>query len=381
MTGRLSQGFGELGRRIWLNAAHQGPLPLAGVEAASEALRWKLQPHHLTAERFQEVPERLRATLGRLLATPADQIAIANSASYGLHLIAHTFPWAEDDEVLLVDKDFPSDLLPWRLLQERGVSTRKLSPRGGAPTADEVDLAIGPRTRLFCSSWVYSFTGAVTDLEAVGRVCRERGLAFVVNGSQGVGALPVHPDSLPVDALVSVGFKWLCGPYGTGLLWMRPAFRERLAPFKAYWLSLMDEADLSNEQFEPEPRSDLAARSCDVFEPASFFNTLPWDAAVSHLLEIGIDNIAGHNRWLVQRLIDGLDHSRFRLLSPAEGPERSSIVFLTHCDPARNAGIHAGLQDAGIHVAVRAGSLRVAPHLYNTPDDVDVFLEALHSAA
>jgi cysteine desulfurase/selenocysteine lyase len=378
MTGRLSEGFGDLGGKVWLNAAHQGPLPVAAVEAALEAIRWKLQPHHMTGDAFQAVPEDMRDTLGRLLGVPADEIALANSASYGLHVITHAYPWRDGDEILLVENDFHSDLLPWRLLEDQGVSIRMLKPAGGVPEAEEVEAAIGPRTRLFCSSWVFSFTGWTLDLATVGRVCRDHGVAFVVNASRGLGARPLAPASLSVDALVSVGFKWLCGPYGTGLLWMRPAFRERLRRLKAYWLTMISESDLSQGHVEPDPSQPRDARAYDVFEPANFFNILPWRAAVAHLLDIGIERIAAHDQALVQRLLDGLDARRFRLLSPAEGPERSTLVYLTHVDPEQNEVILARLHAADIHIAARAGSLRIAPHLYNTPDEIDKLLRLLH---
>lgn len=381
MSSPLSNGFGSPGGHVWLNAAHQGALPLAAAEAAAEAIRWKLHPHHLTAERFHDVPEHLRAVLARLLDVPAEQVALANSASYGLHVIVHTFPWETGDEVLLVANDFPSDLLPWRLLRERGVSIRLLTPAHGGPGADEVAASIGPRTRLFCSSWVYSLSGHAIDLAAVGAACRERGVAFVVNASQGLGALPLAPASLSIDALVSVGFKWLCGPYGTGLLWLSPGFRERLEPFKVYWLTMMSEADLSRAQFDLDIPENPTARAYDVFEPASFFNVLPWHAAVEHLLSIGIDTIAAYDQGLVKRLLEGIDTDRFRILSPVSGAARSTLVFLSHRDASRNEAIRVQLEASSIHVSGRAGSLRVAPHLYNTVEEIEVLLEALHRAA
>src|SRR5437660_11328667 len=101
--------FSPFDGKVWLNCAHQGPLPRAAAEEAREAVAWKVRPFELTAERFAGVPARLRRALGRLLGADAEEVVLANSASYGLHLVANGFPWAAGDEVRLVRGDFPSD--------------------------------------------------------------------------------------------------------------------------------------------------------------------------------------------------------------------------------------------------------------------------------
>src|SRR5262252_6526531 len=103
-------GFGDFAGRVWLNTAHQGPLPLSAAEEAREAIAWKLAPHELTGARFDGIPRRLRTALGKLVNVPPDEIVLGNSASYGLHLIANGYTWQAGDEVLVMARDFPSDL-------------------------------------------------------------------------------------------------------------------------------------------------------------------------------------------------------------------------------------------------------------------------------
>lgn len=117
--------FGPFGNRVWMNCAHQGPLPRLSAAEAREAIGWKALPHERTAERFLEVPDRLKRVIGRLVGAPPDQIVLGNSASYGLHLLANGIPWRAGDEILLVHGDFPSDILPWFALHERGVEIRQ----------------------------------------------------------------------------------------------------------------------------------------------------------------------------------------------------------------------------------------------------------------
>ena len=130
-------------------------------------------------------------------------------------------------------------------LRERGVDVRVITPAHGAPTADEVESAIGPNTRVFCCSWVFSFTGQAIDLDAIGSVCRSRDVLFVVNATQGMGAKPLDVSQAPLDALVAAGFKWLCGPYATGFCWMRPQLLQQLIYEQRYRFAQMEVSDLN----------------------------------------------------------------------------------------------------------------------------------------
>jgi selenocysteine lyase/cysteine desulfurase len=372
-------GFGDFGGQTWLNTAHQGALPLAAAAAAREAIDWKTAPFELTQERFDGVPQRLREALGRLVNVPAADIILGNSASRGLHLIANSLDWRAGDEVLVLDGDFPSDILPWRLPErDHDVKVVPIRPRNRVVAPDELEAAITPRTRLFCTTWVHSFSGCTIDLEALGAICRAHGVLFVVNGSQGLGARPLDLATAPVDAFTSVGFKWLCGPYGTGFVWLRPDLREALRPMQAYWLSMLTAEDLGKAIPPADLREGLGARAFDLFGTANFFNFCPWTAAIEHVLELGPDAIGDHDQALVARFIEGLDPSLFEITSPREpGPRRSTLVFFSHRDPARNRAVHEALAAAGVHVAFRAGSLRLSPHAYNTAADIDRALGVL----
>jgi cysteine desulfurase / selenocysteine lyase len=373
VTAPLSSAFGDFAGRTWLNTAHQGALPLAAARAACDAVQWKVNPHELTTDRFEGVPRCLRTALGTLVNADPDEIVLGNSASYGLHLIASAYPWVPGDEILVMAGDFPSDIFPWLTLEQRfGVRVRRLRPAGRMITAGELDAAITPDTRLFCAPWVHSFSGYAADLDALGQTCRDKGVFLVVNGSQAVGARPVDVSTAPIDALISVGFKWLCGPYGTGFAWIHPALRDRLIPTKAYWLVHLTQADLARDDLDPT----LTRRphDLDIFGTANFNNYVPWTASVEHLLHVGADRIRTHTDSLVTRLIEGIHRTDLELLSPHDPRDRSTLVFFSHPDRSRNRDLHATLAAAGVDIAYRAGSLRVSPHLYNTTTDIDRLL-------
>ncbi|HEY1641745.1 MAG TPA: aminotransferase class V-fold PLP-dependent enzyme [Streptosporangiaceae bacterium] len=369
--------FGPFGERAWLNTAHQGPLPQPGVAAAGHAAALKAAPYRISDDDFRDVPELLRGLLAELVTGSPEQIVLGNSTSYGLHLVANGLPWRDGDEVLVLDGDYPATVLPWQRLASQGVGVRALRPAGGLLTADELAAAIGPRTRLLAVTWVDSFTGRALDLDALGTVCRQAGVLLIANASQGLGARPVSVADTPVDALVCCGYKWLCGPYGTGFAWLDAGLLAQLRPQQAYWLAMQAGRGL-DQMRDTAIRQDLGVRGLDVFCPASFGTTLPWIAALELLLGAGPDRIAAWDQQLVDRLLAGLDPAQYELISPAAGPRRSTLVVLSRTDGTA-AQRHRRLAGAGIDAAYREGNLRLSPHLFNTPAEVDRALDVLHA--
>lgn len=371
--------FGPFDGRIWLNTAHQGPLPRSAVEMTGRAAALKAAPHRIGDDDFSDVPERLRALLARLVGGQPDQVVLGNSTSYGLHLVANGLAWEDGDEILVIEGDYPATILPWQRLAAQGVRVRALRPASGLLSAAELTAAIGPRTRLLAVTWVSSFTGRALDLHALGAACRQAGVLFVVNASQALGARPVDVSATPVDAVISCGYKWLCGPYGTGFTWLHQDLLGRLRPQQAYWLAMAAGRGL-DQMRGITVRDDLGVRAFDVFCPASFATTLPWIASLELFLEAGIGAIAAWDQQLVDRLVAGLDPERYRLVSPARGPARSTLVVLS---PAGADGVgderQRRLAEAGIDIAYREGNLRVSVHLFNEPGQIDQTLAALHA--
>jgi selenocysteine lyase/cysteine desulfurase len=368
--------FGPFDGRVWLNAAHQGPLPRDAVEAAERAVRRKVQPHLIEDEDFYRTPARLRAALARLVGAQPNNIVLGNSASYGLHLIANGLDWRSGDEVLVPADDFPASILPWTVLEPQGVTVRRLSTKDGTLTADELATELDERTRVVCISWVNSFSGRVNDLMALGSLCRGKGVIFVVNVSQGLGSLPLDMDGLPVDAVTSCGFKWLCGPYGTGFCWLHPDLEARLESHQAYWLTLAGEHWSDLDGPGDVSVGDLGAARFDVFGTANFLNFEPWTASVERFLSVGLDAIHEHNARLIDRLVDGIDTGGWRFISGLDPSERSTMVVLEPRSGSADDAVDR-LARARIDVAERRGRIRFSPHLYNSLDDIDQALTAL----
>ncbi len=367
-----ADAFGDFDGRIWLNAAHQGPLPRPAVEAAEQALAAKLAPHRISDEAFIDVPRRLRGLLGRLISAPAEEIILGNSASWGLQVLANGLPWRQGDEVLVLADEFPATVFPWLVTERHGVTVRQLQLGEPVLQPERLRQEISPRTRVVAVNWVRSLTGHVVDVAGLHEVCEPSGVHLVVNVTQGLGALPFDVRRLPVAAISCSGFKWLCGPYATGFAWIRPDVLQTMQPVQAYWLALPDGVELDlNREGGHRLRGDLGARAYDIFGTANFLNFIPWAAALEYLLAQGIQTIAAHDQALVEQLIGLLEGSDYRFISPTGAGQRAAIVVVSAADPEDNDAVCQRLTDAGIDAALRAGNIRLSPHLYNTSGQIE----------
>lgn len=368
--------FGPFDGRVWLNTAHQGPLPKVAIEAARAALEQKARPHLLRDEDFFEVPRRLRTALGKLTGAAPEDIILGNSTTYGLDLLANGMQWRRGDEVLVVDGDFPADVFPWLILRNQGVNVRFIEARTGGVEPEQLAREISPRTRLFCTSWVNSFSGYAIDVDGLGQICRKNHVIFVLNAAQGLGARIFDLQNSPVDAVTCCGFKWLCGPYATGFCWLAPALRESLTIRHAYWLTMQAGKPLDKMR-DYSLRDDLGARAWDVFCTANFFNFVPWTASIEYLLQVGPANVARYDERLVTQLLRNLDEDRFELISPRTGPQRSTLIVMRPRKAGEAGAWQELLSEAGFDIALREGSLRISPHLHNSQEDIAKLLGAL----
>jgi len=375
-----TKDFSLKSQHTWLNVASEGPLPKVAVEALQEAIEWKNAPHLLTISKFQQVPLELKRTIARLINVDWHDVILGNSATYGLHLLSNGLESKAGDEIIVLQNDFPTDILPWLSLQQKGVIVHQLKAQQQVLTPQELRKVINHRTKLVCLPYIHSFNGFKEDIAAISKLCRSQGILCIVNLSQAAGAFKIDLTQWDVDAVVCAGYKWLLGPYGTGFCWIRKEVRQQLNYAQNYWISLMDEASL-NAQGPIHLKDDHSARRYDVFGTANFFNYVPWQASIDYLVKAGLDNVDKHNQVLVDQLVDGLESKRFDLLSPRLKKERTNIVVFSCKDASQNLHLFEFLKGKGFYVALWRNKLRVSPHIYNTLREMEGLLKALDQYA
>jgi cysteine desulfurase / selenocysteine lyase len=371
--------FADFEGAAYLNTASQGAIPLRSAQASQEALAWKTRPYELPDDIYFDFPDRIRAKAARIIGAAPEEIAVTSGASTGLAAVAAGVDWKPGDEVLLGRGEFPAHFSTWLRYHQAGkIKMRVVAPRGQFISADDYIENIGPRTRIVSASLVRFDNGARLDAARVAEACRKAGAGFVLDVTQCAGAMPLSIRELGADMAVCSGYKWLLGPYGTGFFWVSGEWTERLALGAAYFLSLEGARQLHSMPGE-NARVSPGARRWDSAETANFTNLAALDSSLDLVLEIGLDAIDRHNYSLISQLIERLP-AGFQLASPSERERRGPYACIAARTPEKTTALYEKLGKERIFVALREGALRIAPHLYNTSEDVDRLIEVLAAA-
>lgn len=373
----FKKDFENFEDNVWLNAASEGPLPKVAAKALQESIQWKSRPYELTIPKFMAVPLELKKSIGALTGVDYKDVILANSASYGLHILANGINWNAGDEVLLMQNDFPTNILPWLALEKKGVKVRQECPKNRVFSVEEIEQFLTPQTRLLCLSHVHTFSGMMLDVKGISEICRKKGVLFVLNLSQSLGTMPVDVSKMNVDAIVCAGYKWLCGPYGTGFAWINSKIREGLEYNQAYWVSVMSQKGLDSEGVI-DIKDENTARKFDIFGTANFFNFIPFKASIDYFLDIGLDQIKSQQQELIDYFLSNLELNSYEIISPVEKDFRSSLVVISHKKRKFNKEIHQSLLASGIYTALWKNNIRISPHVYNDVQDMEKLLEILN---
>jgi selenocysteine lyase/cysteine desulfurase len=267
----LRAEFPVLSRVAYLNAGTDGPLPARAVRASARELERELGEGRAMAhfERRFELAADLRSAYATALGADAADVALTTCTSEGMAQVIGGLELARGDEIVTSDEEHPGLLGALSAARElHGVEVREV-PLG------EVASAVGPRTRLVACSHVGWVSGSLAPAEL-----GELEVPVLLDGAQGVGAVPVNVHALGCDAYAGAGQKWLCGPDGTGLLYVSPALRERLTVSRRGYVNLAD------------PNEGLDA---NVHEDARRFDTMSLNAETTAcaLAAIGLLESAG----------------------------------------------------------------------------------------
>jgi selenocysteine lyase/cysteine desulfurase len=360
----------------YLDAASQGPLPLAASRAGREALLLKERPHRITSATYVSAVAEVRALAARLLGAREESVALVTGAGQVVNAVARGLDLGEDDEVLLARHEFPSNDLPWRWLARRGVRVRVVDADRptGAVSPERIAAEVGPRTRVVAFSHVSYLHGGRIDPGPIVEAARRVRAVTVVDGSQAAGALPFDFGASGVDVYAASGYKFLLGPYGTGLGLFSPTVLDRLAVGDVNWWSVVG-ADY-HQYLPTDVVLKPGAQRYDAHEPASFNNLLPFAESLRLLLEATPAHVQSHARALGDRLLAALPPG-IEAASPLEPGARSHILCVRAGSTAETLAAQERLRAAKVWTALRGDRIRVSPHLYSAPEDVDRLVAAL----
>ncbi len=359
--------------RRWAFFDHAAVAPLsARACAAMQAWAADLAEHGVAHDPlWVRRVEEVRGLFARLLNADPLDLAFIKNTSEGVGIVAEGYPWRPGDNLVTAEDEYPANRYPWLNLAARGVEVRAVPSRGGRVRLDDLRAALDARTRLVSLSFVEYATGYRNDLDAVGALCRERGVHFFVDAIQGLGVLPLDVRRTPVDFLAADGHKWLLGPEGAGVLYVRRELVDLLHPVGVGWNSVVGARDFTRPDFTLKPHAGRwESGSLNVAGITAL------GASLELLLEVGVPALETRILELTDYLCERAPAAGLEVFSSRAPGERSGIVSLS----APGGDVRELVRRArerGVLVNRRAGRLRVSPHAYNTTEELNRLLAAI----
>jgi cysteine desulfurase / selenocysteine lyase len=367
--------FAVTDQYVYLNHASAGPLPRSSVAAIEAFVREHGEAAVLGTFPYDQRMPEYRGKIGNFIGATGTEIAIVPNTSAAASTVAAGLDWADGDELLLCDNEFPANAVPWIALRGRGVNVRTLPTALERLTPELLRREISARTRLVAVSWVSYADGYRHDLKGLAAAAHDAGAFLCVDAMQALGAFPIDVKEVDVDALYAGGAKWLLSLHGAAILYLGPRLRERLRLAMPGWRSARDMWDFHNYE---QPFSLEAMR----FESGTpnLVGTISLVSAVDLFTRSDPMAIARHVLALTDRLSEGLAALGAAVTSlRGEGISSGIVTFsVPGCD---SVALGAALEKEKISTTYRSARIRVSPHGYNTRAEIDLLLERIAALA
>lgn len=315
---------------------------------------------------------RVRELAAKLVNAPVvEDIAFVPNTTVGIGLIAEGYPWKAGENVVLAAEEYPSNQYPWLNLAGRGVEVRRVHSRGNRLHIADIEAAIDGKTRVLSVSAVEFASGFRNDLDALGEVCRRRGVFFFVDAIQALGAFDIDVQKTPIDALAADGHKWMLAPEGAGFAYIRREWVDSLHPIGVGAHSVVNPFEYHTIDFNLKPHAGRWEGGA-----LNVPGLLALGASLELILAAGIDTISARVLELTDHLCDRAAAAGCEVFSSRTGHDRSGIVSLTK-PGVESKELMKRCRAAGVIVNNRAHRLRVSPHAYNTTDEIDRLIDVL----
>jgi len=363
--------------RHGIHIAHAGVCPLP--RRVTEAMTGYLQ-RCMEMDQYEAMPGGLlgdtRAKAARLIGAKPEEIALVGPTSLALSYIAAGLPWRRGDNVLVCYDDYPSNVYPWMALSERGVEVRFLNLRElGKVRAVDVQGQVDEQTRLVSLASAHYLAGWRINIDAIGKFLHSRRILFCVDAIQTLGAFPVSVEH--IDFLAADSHKWLLGPSGAGVLYVRKELQDRLRPIVHGWHNLRCPDFLTQDELLFQP--DARRYEVGTHDSAGIAGLR---AALELVEEIGAPAIAAElirkRSWVSAELVQ----LGYTVLQPTPHADNAGGVISFFREGADSAALYGRLREAGVYPSLRTlpggqQVVRLSPHFYNTDAEMRRVLEVV----
>lgn len=357
----------------YLNCAYMAPNLRSVREAGERGVAAKSRPWEVSPDDFFADSQQARTLFASVLGGDADGVAIVPSVSYGIGVAAANLPVGRGERILVLAEQFPSNVYPWRARAEQvGAQVVTVARPRSASWTDRLLAEIERGAAVVAVPHTHWTDGTIVDLATVGAAAREAGAALVLDVTQSLGALPLDLSAVRPDAVVAAAYKWLLGPYSLGFLWVAEHLRQG-QPLEHNWITREGSEDFSR-LVDYTDRYAPGARRYDVGERSNFVLLPMAIAGLGQILDWGVDAVAAS---IAVRTAAIETRTRDLGLEPTPADHRGPHLMGISVPGGVPDGLTGRLAEAEVHVSVRGDSIRVAPHVWNTDEDVDRLIDVL----
>ena len=356
--------------QVYFNHAAIGPWCKPVLDRIAE---YSSQRSSLMVENFPFFLEKnasARAKLAKLLGAETSRLAWIDNVSNGLNILANGIDWQAGDRIILNDIEFPSNVYPFLNLQRLGVEIDIVKSRNGVVDVEDIENAITPKTKLVSISLVQFLSGYRADIDAIGSLCKEKGIIFCVDAIQASGVVGIDVVKSKIDFLSGGTQKWLMSSQGLSYIYLTEELQNRITQRNVGWASVNDAWNLLDYNLSLKS-------SAERFQNGTInvLGVCLFDASLDLFHSYEMNNVEGNilenTYYFINQLVEiGIEP----ILKNVERKNRAGIVSFKH---ERSNEIFEFLQSKRIYGAVRQGMIRFSPHFYNTHEEIDLVIKEL----
>ena len=351
----------------YLNCAYTSPLLKVAKEAGRAAIQAKANPWTITARDFFTSADTARELFAQLVNSDSDDVALVPAVSYGIALAARNLPVEQDQTIVILQDQFPSNVYAWmRLAHEKKAVVKTVQRPSDNDWTAAVLKAIDSSTAIVAVQNCHWTDGTLVDLEKVGEKCRAMSAALVVDGIQSIGAMPFSIDRIQPDFVVAASHKWLLGAYSFGFCYVAPKWQDG-TPLEENWFNRAGSEDFAR-LVDYRESYQQGAKRYDQGEASSFILAPIAAAGISQILQWGVENIS---ETLQSKTAAIAERAQQMGLSVAPAHVRAPHLIGLSKPGGFSKDLPLLLAQDNVYVSVRGESIRISPHLYTNDGDID----------
>ena len=374
--------FNLTGKKVYLNCAYMSPMLKKVEKAGIKGIHFQRKPDKIMPEDFFRNIEKIKGSFSRLInCKNPDRIAYVPAASYGLANVTNNIKLERGEGVVVVGDQFPSNVYPWRNLTKKYYGELKFvkkqtsSKSQGKQWNEDILSAIDKKTKVVSMGIVHWADGTLFDMKKIREKTRENNALLIIDGTQSIGSMPFDVDDIQPDALVCAGYKWLMGPYGSGLSYFGEFFDDG-EPIEESWINRKGSEDFSNLINYQHEYAKFAKRY-SVGQQSNFINVDMLNQGIKQINKWGVDNVYDYIKSISSKYFDMLDRSKVWY---EEEDYRAGHLF--GLKPKKNLKkILKKIREKNIYISLRGDIIRVSPSIYNTKKDILKLFECVSENA